>query len=161
MSFCTETFLHAIGMSYINFSSIIISTFSKKYFGKLENYYLQSGAILFNMHRNALTNADWKPLSDILLLKRFIMLHKIIIGDHVPSLKNCLTVRHINYCLRNTSQFAILRFNKSYCSKGFYIWGARFWRAIPSSIREITCLTTFTHEIEKWINSAQFNLTLF
>ena len=125
-------------MAYINFSSIIISNFCKKNFSMLENYYYASGAIILNTSKRSLPNSNWDDLLCTLFLKRFIFLHNVIIRNNVPDLKNCLTSREINYNLRRKNNYEITRFNKSYASKGFYIWAPRFWQALPQSIKEIT-----------------------
>ena len=142
---------NAIGMSHINFSSIIISNFSKKYFKMLEKYYYTAGAIVLNTYRYLLPNSNWFDFLQTLYLKRFVFIFNIISTDNVMSLKTSFIRRNVNYNLRNKNTYQIVRFNKTSSSKAFYIWGPRYWFLLPTHIKNSTNVNTFSNLCLDWI----------
>ena len=160
-TFYLRLIFNAIGMSHINFSSIIISNFSTKYFNILEKCYNNSGAIILKTSKSLLPNNHWFSLLSILLLKRFVFLFKVIKYEHVLSLKDLLSIRNVNYSLRHNNEFFISRFSKSSSSKAFYNWAPRFWNSLPENIKHEDDLNKFKHLCQNWILSSSFKLSIF
>ena len=142
---------NAIGLSHINYSSIIISTSSHKLFSKINSAYSSAGCILHNCTKSALHDTDWQKLDEKLILARYLFLHKILYHNFAPPLKSCFIENKCRYNLRKKNAFSISRLKKSKTSQSFSIWAPRLWNKLPQNVKSIPNISSFLTACTAWI----------
>ena len=136
---------NAIGLVYINYYAIILSTISQTDFKAIEMKYRQCGAVIHNCFINSLDNFNWPNLQKIINIINSIYIFKILRLNYAYTLKPLLSYNSINksYNLRNSNNLQVDRFNKSYGKKCFSHWDRKLWNELLNEAKTCTSINTF------------------
>ena len=132
----------AIGMTYINYCSILISNCNRTSLSKLSTKYNHCGATIFNCYINSIMNYDWPDLNKILFNQNCLYIHNIVHHNYAPNLLNIFTTADRPYNFRQQLCY-IDRKSKKIGQHSFDYWAPKLWNTLPANIKSINNINSF------------------